>query len=394
MEHRLIVVGPDNATRELRLQADSPAHAARLASASGVRVLSFVENAAHAGARSLGRFDLLLFSQELVALLQAGLNVNAALQALAAKESRPQSMQVLEAIVRDLEEGRSLSDSLSRYPAHFPQIFVAGVRANEKSGGLATAIERYVQYQQQVDVLRRKVISASIYPALLVSVGLFVTLFLIGYVVPKFSAVYDSAGRDVPLLSLFLITIGAWINRNLVLFAIGVTGGMALAVSALMRPEVRARIARRVADLPWLRQRSRQYRLGRLYRTISLLLHAGIALSRAASMASETLTGQERDALSRARRALDEGRSLSEALRSEGLSTSIADSLIRVGESSGSLGDMLERAARFHDEEFSRWIDTATRLVEPLLMIAIGLVIGAIVVLMYLPIFELAGNLR
>jgi general secretion pathway protein F len=162
---------------------------------------------------------------------------------------------------------------------------------------------------------------------------------------------------------------------------------------AVRRPGARARALGVLARLPGVQDRARIYRLSRLYRTIGLLLLSGIALSKAMQMARDTVAAGERPALDRARRALEEGHPLSEALRVEHLSTTIADSLMRVGEQSGRLGDMLDRAAQFHEDEFARWIDAATRLVEPLLMVAIGLVIGAIVVLMYLPIFELAGSL-
>jgi len=393
MEHRLKVIGPDQVARELRLEADSQMHAMRLAAASGVQVLSFVEEAAPTPAARTTRFDLLLFTQELVALLEAGLHVNAALRALAAKASQQDTRALLDKVVHDLSEGKPLSESLANYPALFPHIYVSAVRANEKSGGLAIALARYAHYYQQIDQLKRKVISASIYPALLLGVGACVTLFLIGYVVPKFSAVYDTAGRDVPMLSRALIAMGSWIHAHLAVFASTVAALIAVLAGAWMQPSMRQRLAQTVTRTPWLQARARDYRLGRLYRTLGLLLQSGITLTHATQMAGESLVGKERDALNHVRRALEEGHPLSDALKREGLSTSIADSLIRVGENSGNLGAMLERTAQFHDDSFARWLDVATRLIEPLLMITIGLIIGAVVVLMYLPIFDLAASL-
>jgi general secretion pathway protein F len=392
MEYRLQVSGPENSARELRVQADSPAAAMRVAQASGVRVLAIQADQVKTVEAQSG-FDLTLFSQELVALLEAGLSVTAALSALASKERRAASRALVRAIVEGLEEGRSLSECLGRYPAIFPQVYVAGIRANERTGGLANALTRYVGYRTQIDALKRKIVSASIYPVLLLTVGFFVTLFLVGFVVPKFAAVYDSAGRDVPLLSLLLISAGAWINSNLTIFLLLLAVTIAAVLFALARSSTRTRLVLAVTRLPWVRQRAREYRLGRLYRTIGLLVLSGIPLPKAVAMATDALSEHERDAMQRVRRTLDEGCPLSEALRREAMSTTIGESLIRVGESSGRLGEMLERAARFHDDDFARWIEVATRVVEPLLMVVIGLVIGAIVVFMYLPIFELAGNI-
>ena len=145
--------------------------------------------------------------------------------------------------------------------------------------------------------------------------------------------------------------------------------------------------------LPWLDAKAQEFRLARFYRAVSLLLASGIALTRAMGMVTGLLSRAQQPALQAARLAVEQGRSLSDALLAQGLASPVADSLIRVGERSGQLADMLERTARFHDEDFARWIDWASRLLEPVLMALIGLVIGAIVVLMYIPIFELAGSL-
>lgn len=404
MEYRLKVIGPDEVARELAVQAQSAAQATRLASARGLRVLSLVQaheptgQSTPGGVGSVGglrssRFDLLLFSQELVALLQAGLHVAAALQALARKAEQPPTRQVLDALVLRLNEGRALSDALSEHPQVFPQIYIAAVRANENSGGLADAIARFVRYQEQMEALRRKVISASIYPVLLITVALFVSLFLVGFVVPKFSAVYESAGREAPLLSRALMGVGAWIHTHMLTFSLGVSTALAALGFALSRASVRQALLERITRAPGLRHRAHHYRLGRLYRTLSVLLHSGLALPRAVILSSDTLGSAQRSALQRVVRALEEGLPLSQALHREALATPIADSLVRVGEASGNLSQMLERAAQFHDDEFERWLDVATRTLEPLLMVLIGLVIGAVVVLMYLPIFDLAGSL-
>ena len=146
--------------------------------------------------------------------------------------------------------------------------------------------------------------------------------------------------------------------------------------------------------LPWLAAKAKEFRLARFFRAVSLLLAAGISLPRALGMVSGLLSPSQQPGLARARLAVEQGQSLSEALMGAGLASPVAESLIKVGERSGQLADMLERTARFQDDDFARWVDWASRLLEPLLMALIGLVVGAVVVLMYMPIFDLAGSLQ
>jgi len=158
--------------------------------------------------------------------------------------------------------------------------------------------------------------------------------------------------------------------------------------------EWRARLLEMVLRIPTLARRSREFRLARFYRTLALLLSAGIPLARGLTMTTGLFTPRQAEGLMHAKRAVEEGLSFSKALEGEGMATPIALSLIRVGETSGRLGEMLERSARFHDEDFTRWVDWVSRLLEPVLMAAMGVVIGTVVVLLYLPIFDLAGSLQ
>jgi general secretion pathway protein F len=392
MQFRLRVVDAENQLNEMSVNADSSALAVREANVRGLRVVAIASEVPRPS-RPIGRFDTLLFSQELVALLDAGLTLAPALETLCAKAKSAFVGNVLQSILGSIKEGKTFSEGLAAYPQLFSDVYVATVRANERSGGLAAALSRHVAYQLQMDALKRKATAAAIYPALLLTVGTLVCFFLIAYVVPKFSAVYDASGRELPQMSALLIRLGGWIGEHRWSFLTLAAGAIASAVYALAQPAVRARLLDSLASLPVVRPQAREYRLGRLYRTLALLMAAGISLPRAVDISAGVLAAREQEALRRVRRALDEGRALSAALHEHGLSTTIADSLLRVGEGAGRLGEMLDRAAKFHDDEFARWLDTASRLLEPLLMAAIGLIIGAVVVLMYMPIFELAGSL-
>lgn len=340
------------------------------------------------------RFPLLLFTQELLALLNAGISLVEALETLSEKESRGESRTVLERLLDLLREGKSFSAALQANPAVFPDLYVATVRASERTGDLAEALVRYVAYQTQLDLVRKKLVSASIYPAILLIVGGMVTMFLLGYVVPRFSHVYEDMGGDLPLLSRLLLRWGSLIDSNGAL-----TGGVFLAVVGLIawwviQPGTRARMLRAMRRLPGFTERVRVYQLTRFYRTLGMLLTGGIAVVPALGMVAGLLDAELRARLDQATRLVREGRPMSDAMETAGLVTPVALRLLRVGERSGQMGEMMERIATFHDEEMARWVDWFTKTFEPLLMALIGVVIGGIVVLMYLPIFELAGSVR
>ena len=166
------------------------------------------------------------------------------------------------------------------------------------------------------------------------------------------------------------------------------------AIYAFRLPAFRKRIGDSLWRLPSIGERLKVYQLARFYRTIGMLLRGGMPLPRALDMGAELLHPLLRDRLAAANQAISEGRGVSASLEAQGLVTPVALRMLAVGEKSGNMGEMLEQVAAFHDEELARWVDWFTRLFEPILMAIIGLVIGVIVVLMYMPIFELAGNIQ
>ena len=230
------------------------------------------------------RFPLLLFSQELVALLSAGLSLPEVVETLAEKETRPESRRVFAALRAALYEGRSFSQALERFPETFPSLYVATVRAAERTGDVAEALGRYIAYHERLDAVRRKVVSASVYPAVLLGVGGLVVLFLLGYVVPRFAGVYDEVGRELPVLSRLLIEWGRLMNANGAALAIVLVAAVAAAALAWGRLKVLlGRLARRV---PALGERLRVYHLARFYRTVGMLLRGGTPLVTAFGMVS------------------------------------------------------------------------------------------------------------
>jgi general secretion pathway protein F len=340
------------------------------------------------------RFPLVLFSRELLALLGSGLSLVEALQTLAEKETRSETRKLLEEVQVHLYQGESLSAAIARHPEAFPPLYVASVRASEKTSNLPEALNRYVAYEAQLDTLRKKVLAASIYPLLLLAVGGLVALFLLGWVVPRFASIYEGNLERLPWASRLLMEWGGLIQNHA-----GLVGAAALALGfagyrALRRPDVRAALSRRLWRLPGLGEKLRVFQLTRFYRTVGMLLSGGIPMVGALAMAEGLLHPELRARLGRAARDIREGKPTSQAMEVAGLATPVALRMLRVGERSGRMGEMMEAIAAFHDEELAREVDWFTRLVEPLLMALIGLTIGVIVVLLYLPIFELAGSLE
>ena len=340
------------------------------------------------------RFPVQLFSQELLVLLAAGLTLVEALETLAQKEKRAEWRAVLTGVLALLRQGHPLSAALEQAPAAFPPLYVATVRAAERTSDLVPALSRYVTYQTQLEAIRRRVANASIYPALLIGVGGLVTLFLMLYVVPRFGKIYAERSTDLPLFSQLLIGWGQLVQGHAVLVIGVVAAAVAAVVLALRQASVRAALGDALWRIPALGERLKVYQLARFYRTTGMLLKGGTPLVGALGMAAELLHPVLRARLRAASLAISEGHPVSESLDANGLATPVALRMLTVGDRSGTMGDMMERIAGFHDEELSRWVDWFTRLFEPILMALIGLVIGAIVILMYMPIFELAGNLQ
>lgn len=343
---------------------------------------------------SAGKFPVTLFSQELQALLEAGLSLVEAIEALADKTEQHEARKVLEDITRHLYQGKTFSQALSSFPAIFPPLYIATIRAAERTGAIIPALKRYMDYREQMDRLRRKIISASLYPVLLLIAGGLVTLFLLGYVVPRFAGIYEEAGRDLPWLSQLLLGWGRLIGEHgLIMFGAGLVL-LAGTVSLFRNPALRRRLVERMWRLPVLGQRLKLYQLARFYRTAGMLLGGGMPILASLEMSRNLLPAAMAAQLDRAAEEIRTGRPISWAMESHGLTTPISLRMLRVGEKTGRMDEMMERVAAFYDDDMARWVDWFTRLFEPLLMAFIGLVIGGIVVLMYMPVFELAGALE
>jgi general secretion pathway protein F len=396
MRFELRAITADGRMETLDLQALDEASAREHAHGQGYTVVAVKRRANPLALlrRSGERFPLVLFSQELLVLLEAGLPLVEAIDTLGAKERRADFRTLLARIVAVLREGRTFSSALEQFPTAFPPLYVATVRAAERTSDLPHALGRYVSYQTQVEALRKRIVNASIYPSLLIGMGGLVSLFLLFYVVPRFGRIYEERRAELPFVSKVLLSWGQLVEGH-GLAALGIFVVIVAAiVYALRATRLRAAIADAVWRLPGFGERMKVYQLARFYRTIGMLLKGGVPLVTTLKMGAELLHPVLRARLASAGQAISEGRSVSESLDANDLTTPVALRMLAVGEQSGNMGEMMDRIASFHDEEISRWVEWFTRMFEPILMAVIGLLIGGIVILMYMPIFELAGSLQ
>jgi general secretion pathway protein F len=376
----------------LELDADSVEEARLQVAAQGGMVLNVRRRFSGWAPKRRLRFPLAHFSQELLSLLVAGLSLVESIETLADKEQDAAVRKVIEGLLSRLYEGVTFSRALESFPQAFPPLYVATARASERTGDLPEALTRFISYQTQMDLVRKKLIGASIYPVLLLVIGLLVAAFLLVFVVPKFSAIYEDVGADLPWLSMLLIEWGHFVHEQGAQLAGGAGAALAIIIYGVTRPSFRVRVAQQLWRVPFIGERMRVYQLARFYRTLGMLLRGGIPVAKALEMVTGLLQPHFRPKVQAAATLIREGKTISSAMETQGLTTAVGNRMLRVGERTGLMGEMMERIGNFHDEEIARWVEWLTKLIEPILMAVIGGVIGGIIILMYMPIFQLAGS--
>jgi general secretion pathway protein F len=396
MRFDVIAVDARQQVVALELEAANAARAAEEVRSQGLSLIS-LESRSRGVRLSLARrkrFPATLFSMELVSLLDAGLNLVEALQTLTEKENYGERQEVLSGLLAAISRGEPFSQAVAGFPQHFSPLYVATVKASERTGSMREALGRYIAYQEELERVRKKIVSASIYPVILSVVGTLVIGFLMFYVVPRFARVYEDMASTLPFFSRLLLGFGNFVGTNALVLGFAGILLLASALWAFSRAEFRGWLNTRLWRIPALGERMKVYQLARLYRTAGMLLNAGIPAVRALDMVRELLAAHLRPSLTRAKAMIEQGQPMSAAMGAAGLATPVAARMMSVGERSGDMGAMFIQIARFHDDEVARFIDWFTRAFEPLLMAVLGLSVGAVVVLMYMPIFELAGSIK
>jgi len=393
MKFRVLGIDTNAASQVRILDAADDGSARRQAAALGLAVLEVRPVAAGRGLLRAGAFDVDLFCQELLALLTAGVGVGEALETLVAKEQGVRR-DVVDALLRAVREGRPLSAALARRPEIFPILLTESLRAAEQTSDYGPALSRFVRYRALSRAVREKLLAASIYPLILLGVSALVLLFLLGYVVPRFADVYKDMGDRLPAASRAMLWMGQGIGSNPFLACALLASMLAMGIVAARSERFRAWLGGMLQHIPKVREVLAAAEFARLYRTLALLVHGGIPLVTSLQIVRGMLSSRLAPRLDECRRLVSEGRSFSSSMAEQGLVTVVADRFFRVGEGSGKLAEMIDRAADFHEEEVARSADWLGRVVGPAMMLFMGTLIGLVVVLMYMPIFELADAIQ
>jgi len=339
--------------------------------------------------------DFFSFNKEFAVLIRTGMPIVAALDAIIEKSEPSELNNILQQIRYDVSTGESLSDAFAKYPRIFSNLYISSLQAGEKSGNIPEALIKHVAYLKQMMALRRKLISASVYPLILVTASVAVLFLLLIYVVPAFTKTYFESGTQLPAITMLLINVSNGIKNNfiyLALLAILVAAGWA---HAARQETMRIHMDQWLLKVPYLGRLYISYATALFLRTVAMVLTAGAPLIESVRIASGTLNNLFlRDKLILVVRRITEGLGFSEALDETEAFPHLAIRMIAAGESGGELEQVLLDAADFYDDEVDVKLTVISSTIEPALMIIMGLLIGFIVLAMYMPIFQLAGTIQ
>ena len=347
------------------------------------------------GKRGIPLQEFLVFNQEFLALVKAGLPILKIWDLLIERARRPAFQAVLRAARQDIRGGTAVSEALTRHPLFFPELYIASLKAGEQAGNLPEVLQRYIAYLKLVMGLRQKMTKALAYPAFLVIVGVAVVAFLLTYVLPTFSAIYGEAGTDVPEATRALLTLIEAIQSHLV--AIGLTiGALVLAFRWWLRTETgRALWDRTTLTLPLIGDVLVKHQTIQFTRTLATVLAGGTPLVAALQTVRGALTNRFlADGLATATERVREGTTLSAALEGVKVFPRMALEMLAVGEETGSLDAMLRDVAELYEGDLDQRLSQLTTWIEPVLLLIMGIVVGAVVIIMYLPVFQMAGAVK
>lgn len=344
--------------------------------------------------RKLDLEKFLIFNQQFITLFRAGLPILKCLDLLGERLTDPKLSPVIREIRDDVRKGSLLSEAFQRQQI-FPAIYVTSIMAGERSGALGEVLERYLAYQRLVLAVRKKILLSLIYPSVLVVLVIGLIVFLVTFVVPRFAELYSTTNAALPAPTRILISVGLaaeqFIAGGAVTVALLILGGR-----YYFRTEAGRAVADRIkASTPLLGEIWLKYQVAQLARLLATLLSGGIPLVQGMETASQSINSPLlRGALSDAQKRVREGQSLSGALASTGLFPGLAIDMIEVGESTGALPQMLNSVAEFYEDDVNTRMQAALSLIEPSIMIFMGLFVAFVLVSLYLPIFSLADAMK
>jgi len=349
------------------------------------------------GAGRKKKLDLekfLIFNQQFVTLVKAGLPILKGLDLLAERLTDPKLSRYVIAVRDEVKNGTMLSDAFSKQGV-FPPIYVTTVMAGEKSGSLAEVLERYIAYTKLSLAVRKKVLVSLMYPAILITLVIALVVFLITYVVPSFAELYNSMGSTLPWMTQILIAVGTT-ARNYILAAVGVLVAIVIGLRLYARTENGQVWSDRVKlRTPLLGEIWIKYQIAQFSRVLGTLLMGGIPLVQALDTAGESLGSRLlKITIGKVRQSVREGQPLSRSLKETGVVPGLAIDMMEVGESTGALPAMLSSVAEFYEDDVNTRMTAILSLIEPAIMVSMGVFVAFVLISLYLPIFSLADSMR
>lgn len=335
------------------------------------------------------------FNREFAVLLKSGMPIVAALDGIVESEPENRFNRLLAAIREDIAQGESLSGAFGKYSHIFSKLYSTTLQAGEKSGDIPEALGRYIEYLKRVTEIRQKVITASVYPAILTVVSVFTLMFLMLYVVPAFAQSFFEAGTELPAMTRLMIDMSRWIKDQSIY---GLPAAMVLAAGAVWfyrSDQGRARVDRWKLRMPYLGEVYRHYAAAKLSRTLATVLKGGTPLPEAVRISAEVTGNRHLEGrMKTVYEDLEKGAGFAASLKRSATLPRLAVRMIGAGESSGALDQVLRDVSDFYEAEVDTRLAILTSAIEPGLMVLMGLIIGFIVLSMYLPVFQLAGTIR
>jgi type IV pilus assembly protein PilC len=337
--------------------------------------------------------DIAVFSRQLSTMLIAGIPMVQSFEIVASGVDKPSVRNLILAIKADVESGTSLHEALAKQPLYFDDLFVNLVRAGEQAGALDTLLDKIATYKEKSEATKKKVKKALFYPAAVLSVAAIVTTVLMIFVIPEFQKLFKGFGANLPAFTMVVINISNAVRH----YGIFIAMGIGAAVAVFLYFKKRSRKLREVLDrlslkVPIIGPILTKAAISRFSRTLSTMFAAGVPLVEALeSVAGATGNIIYENAVLRMRDEVATGQRLQRAMQTQGIFPNMVVQMIAVGEESGSLDSMAAKVATFYEAEVDNAVDSMSSLLEPLIMVILGIVVGSLVVAMYLPIFQL-GN--
>jgi type IV pilus assembly protein PilC len=336
----------------------------------------------------------LIFNQQFVTLIRAGLPILKGLDLLADRLTDPKLTPYIQAVRDEVRQGTQLSDAFEKQGI-FPKIYVTSVMAGEKSGSLGEVLERYITYQKLALAVRKKVLLSLMYPSILVVLVIALMVFLVTYVVPSFAGLYTSMSAKLPAVTQLLIDVGTTAKNYVLLIAAVVLGGGTALYFWSKKPAAAEKLDAVKLRVPIFGDIWLKYQVAQFSRVLATLLTGGIPLVQGLETAAESLgTVLLRKTLSRTGQMVREGNPLSASLKATGIFPDLSIDMIEVGESTGALPVMLTSVAEFYEEDVNTKMTAALSLIEPAIMVFMGIFVAFVLIALYLPIFSLADTIR